>query len=78
MPRPLKWGILGAGTIILSENIHKNAGKVTLIFADSHVICLKKFAPLLEDIFRIKFSKVNQNGRKACWNLLKFDIFKIF
>ena len=37
MPRPLKWGILGGSTIILSENIHKNAGKVTLIFADSRV-----------------------------------------
>ena len=36
MPRSLKWGILGASTIILSENIHKNAGKATLNFADSH------------------------------------------
>ena len=27
MPRPLKWGILGASTIILSKDIHKNAGR---------------------------------------------------
>ena len=37
MPRPLKLGTVCAGTIILPENIHKNVGKVTLIFADSHV-----------------------------------------
>ena len=29
--------IVGAGTIILPENIHNKVGKVTLIFADSHV-----------------------------------------
>ena len=27
MPRPLKWGILGACIIILSQDIHKNAGR---------------------------------------------------
>ena len=27
MPRPLKWGILGAYTIILSKDIHNIAGK---------------------------------------------------
>jgi hypothetical protein len=49
MPRPLKIGMLGAGTIILSENIHKNAGKVTLIFADSHVILA--LVPLQKKLF---------------------------
>ena len=32
----MQWGILGVGTMILSDNIHNNARKVTLIFADSH------------------------------------------
>ena len=36
MPRPFKWGILGASTLILSKHIHKNAGK--WLFVESPVL----------------------------------------
>ena len=34
MPRPLKWGILGAGTIILSGDIHNYILCMVRIFMD--------------------------------------------
>ena len=67
MPRPLKWGILVAGTIILSENIHKNAEKVTLIFAESHV-STEIGGPtwgnyqLIVPLFFITFDSINWGG----------------
>ena len=52
MPRPLKWGILGAHTIILSKDIHKYGGKK--IFVDSPVL------PILS-IFRNPWKAIFQH-----------------
>ena len=37
MPRPLKWGILGASTIILSKDIYEYAFMCGLNFYESDV-----------------------------------------
>ena len=47
MPRPLKWGIRGASTIILSKDIDKYAFMCGSNFYETYVSCLlkiKKFA----------------------------------
>ena len=41
MPRPLKWGILGASTIILSKDIDKYAFMCGSNFYETDVICLQ-------------------------------------
>ena len=41
MPRPLKWGILGASTISLSKDIDKYAFMCGSNFYESDVICKK-------------------------------------
>ena len=40
MPKPLKWGILGASTIILSKDIDKYAFMCGSNFYESDVICV--------------------------------------
>ena len=50
MPRPLKWGILGASTIILSKDIDKYAFMCGSNFNETDVMLLMIFWFLLKYI----------------------------
>ena len=62
MPRPLKWGILGAGTIILSGDIHNFILCMVRIFmnqtisARAHVFKSKKHS-------RVQFMNKKRNEK---------------
>ena len=58
MPRPLKWGILGAHTLILSKDTHKYAGKK--LFVDSPVL------PILS-ISRNSWKAIFQHSYEKLW-----------
>ena len=83
MPRPLKWGILGACTITLSKNIHKNAWKKFFIDLQIRWRCPKfaihkwPFYNHFWSFFRQQLTQLHKNLSQN-WNSNGAELVQIF